>query len=220
MIASDTFSFLKEISENNNREWFQDNKSRYQASRENILDFTALLIKEMSGFDNAVPLDLNPADCVMRIYRDIRFRKDKTPYKTNFGIAISGNGKNFNGPGYYVHIEPGNSFAGGGSWHPESVQLKAIRQEIDYNSSEFLEIVRHPDFRTCFNDLDQEDKLKTAPKGYPADHELIDYLKLKSFTASHFFTDAELKDDGSFRNTAAAFEKLYPFMVFLRQAIA
>lgn len=220
MITSDTFNFLKDISENNNREWFQDNKSCYHSARENILDFAALLIQEISYFDDAIPKDLNPADCVMRIYRDIRFRKDKTPYKPNFAIAVSAAGKNFNGPGYYVHIEPGNSFGGGGSWHPESSQLKATRQEIDYNSSGFLEIVRHPDFKTCFKDLDQEDKLKTAPKGYPADHELIDYLKLKSFTASHFFTDTELQKKNGVRNVAAAFEKLYPFMVFLRQAIA
>jgi len=219
MIDSGTFGFLKDIFENNNREWFQDNKNRYQEARENILDFAAVLITEISRFDDTIPGDLNPADCVMRIYRDIRFSKDKTPYKTNFAVAISTNGKNFKGPGYYVHIEPGNSFAGGGTWHPQSEELKAIRQEIDYNPSEFLQILHNPKFESYFQDLDQDDKLKTVPKGYPAEHDLIDYLKLKSFTASHFFKDEALQGENSFRNVAAALESLYPLIVFLRQAI-
>src|SRR5687768_15678218 len=173
MIEASTLEFLSKLAENNNREWFNSYKSDYEKSRENVLDFTAKVITGLSKFDNTIPVDLNPKDCVMRIYRDIRFSKDKTPFKTNFGIAISANGKNFKGPGYYVHIQPGKSFVAGGSWFPEAEELKAIRQEIDYNGSELRMILKEPSFIKEFGDLDREGALKTTPKGYSSDHEDI-----------------------------------------------
>jgi uncharacterized protein (TIGR02453 family) len=220
MIRQETLQFLQNISENNHREWFHNNKDQYLAARENALEFTGKLVQEVAKFDNAIPTDLNPGDCVMRIYRDIRFSKDKTPYKVNIGIGISANGKNFNGPGYYIHLEPGKSFAGGGVWHPENEQLKAIRQEIDYNGSEFLEIIEAPSFKKYFDTLDTEDQLKTAPKGYPADHEMINYIKLKSFVVSHDFNDMEVQKNTFVSNVADTFEKMFPLMVFLRNAIS
>lgn len=220
MIKVSTLTFLDELSGNNNREWFNTNKKRYEAARENVLDFTAVLIAGISKFDKTIPSDLNPKDCVMRIYRDIRFSNDKTPFKTNFGIAISANGKNFIGPGYYVHIQPSKSFVAGGSWFPESEYLKAIRQEIDYNGSDLRAILNKPDFIDTFGDLDREGALKTTPKGYSADHADIEYLKLKSFTATCQLTDQELTRAGAEDMISSHLEKIYPLMVFLRNAIA
>ncbi|WP_423146879.1 DUF2461 domain-containing protein [Rubrolithibacter danxiaensis] len=220
MVQPSTLQFLKDVSENNNREWFASHKDQYIRSRENLLELTAQIIQKLSETDNQIPADLNPDTCVMRIYRDIRFSTDKTPYKTNFGIGISPRGKNFNGPGYYIQIEPGKSFIAGGSWYPESEQLKAIRQEIDYNSSDFKDIIESGDFKKYFGDFDPEQKLKTMPKGYPADHEMIEYLKLKCFVASRSITDEELQKKDVVDNIVDTLEKLYPLMVFLRNAIS
>lgn len=220
MIRPETFQFLVDVSENNNRDWFQKHKEEYLLARENCLEFAHFIIQELRKFDDTLPADLQAEACVMRIYRDIRFSKDKTPYKTNFGIAISGNGKNFNGPGYYLHIQPGSSFVGGGSWYPEKDQLKAIRQEIDYNGAEFLSIVKAKTFLENFRELDPEGKLRSAPKGYDPDHELIEYLKLKSFVVSKHLTNAELQKSDAVSNVTNTFNKLYPLMVFLRNAIS
>lgn len=220
MIEASTLNFLKKLSENNNREWFNTHKPEYEAARENVLQFTGELIVGISKIDPTVPADLNPKDCVMRIYRDIRFSKDKTPFKTNFGIAISSNGKNFKGPGYYVHIQPGNTFIAGGSWFPETEVLKAIRQEIDYNGSEFREILANPSFKKVFGDLDREGALKTTPKGYAADHEDIEYLKLKSFTVTCKVPDKDLTQKQATEIISLNFEKLFPLMSFLRNAIS
>ncbi|WP_374166566.1 DUF2461 domain-containing protein [Arcticibacter sp. MXS-1] len=219
MLDPSTFSFLAALAANNNREWFLVHKPEYESARENVMAFTAELIKGISAFDPTVPDDLDPRDCVMRIYRDIRFSHDKTPYKTNFGVAVSANGKNFKGPGYYLHIQPGKSFIAGGAWFPQPDELKAIRQEIDYNLHDWTDIVQSADFVSAFGEPDQEGKLKTVPKGYASDHPGIDYLKLKSFTATRNIADKDLtKQDASLRLTGL-FEKLYPFMVFLRNAI-
>jgi len=220
MVDASTFIFLKRLSENNNREWFSAFKSDYEAARTNVLDFTSKLITGLSKFDSSIPDDLNPKSCVMRIYRDIRFSKDKTPFKTNFGIAISANGKNFNGPGYYIQIQPGNSFIAAGSWYPEAEQLKAIRQEIDYNGSDFRSILTNLSFKETFGDLDREAILKTTPKGYPANHEDIEYLKLKSFTATCKIPDKDFSNMQAVEIILLNFEKIYPLMIFLRNAIS
>ncbi|MDB5120498.1 MAG: hypothetical protein JWN56_1716 [Sphingobacteriales bacterium] len=219
MIESTTFTFLKNLSENNNRDWFNSNKEEHDKARTNVLDFVSDLIVELSAIDKEVPENLNAKECVMRIYRDIRFSLDKTPYKTNFGIGISPFGKNFKGPGYYLHIEPGRSFVAGGSWFPEVNELKAIRQEIDYNYSQIEEIIDNDLFRKYFQELDREGALKTAPKGYPSDHPNINLLKLKSFTASHQLTNQELTKPDAAKKVAEGFANLYPLIKFLRNAI-
>jgi uncharacterized protein (TIGR02453 family) len=220
MIQASTFQFLKQLAQNNNREWFNQNKSAYEAARTNVLNFTAELIKLLSTVEPAIPSSLDPRDCVMRIYRDIRFSNDKTPYKTNFGVAISQNGKDFKGPGYYLHIQPGKSFIAGGSWFPPADELKAIRQEIDYNGSELIEIIDNPEFKSSFGDLDREGALKTAPKGYPSTHEFIRYLALKSFSASCQLPDRTLTQTNAVASVVSQIEKIHPLMVFLRNAIA
>lgn len=220
MIASSTLTFLKSVAENNNREWFQDHKSEYTAARENVLDFTEKVIKGLARFDPSIPSDLPAKDCVMRIYRDIRFSKDKSPLKTNFGIAISSAGKNFKGPGYYVHIKPGECFIAGGSWFPPADELKSIRQEIDYNAEDWHRVIDDPEFVSLFGKPDTEGKLRTAPKGYTPDHPEIEFLKLKSFTMVRKVSDRDLTSDESVEYVTGMFEKLYPFMLFLRNAIS
>ena len=220
MIRESTFKFLEELAGNNNREWFQYNKPRYDEARDNAIEFTRSVIQGLAAYDPSINSDLPAKDCVLRIYRDIRFSKDKTPYKTNIGIGISQNGKNFKGPGYYIHIQPGSSFITGGSWMPDTGSLKAIRQEIDYNSTDFKQIISHARFCEHFNDLDRVDVLKTSPKGYNPDHPDIHYLKLKSFTASHTVIDEVLSGSNAVSYTVDVLKTLYPFMNFLRNAVS
>ncbi len=220
MIHSSTFTFLEGIRENNDRNWFLLNKERYEEARENILEFTASVITGLASVDTTVPADLDPKNCLMRIYRDVRFSKNKSPYKTNFGIAISARGKNFDGPGYYLHIEPGQSFVAAGSWMPSPEHLKSIRQEIDYNGSELLEAIGSSEFKAAFGDLSTEEQLKTAPKGYPADHPMISYLKMKSFTASTKIDDEVVMASDAVAHIVGRFGTLFPLVSFLRNAIA
>jgi len=219
MLQRSTFEFLKAIAANNNREWFADHKKEYEVALADMHQFTAEVIKGISKVDPVIPSDLDPKKNVMRIYRDIRFTNDKTPYKINLGAGLSEKGKNFNGAGYYLHIQRGASFITGGNWMPEAEQLKAIRQEIDYNGAEFREILNHPEFKKRFNGLDQESVLKTCPKGYTSDHPEIEFLKLKSFTATQALSDKLLLSKDAVETVVSGFAAMYPFMVFLRQAV-
>lgn len=219
-IKSDTFQFLKQLSGNNNREWFIEHKKQHDFAREDVLQFVSEIIRGLSEIDNQIPADLNAKDCVMRIYRDIRFSKDKTPYKTNFGAHISPKGKNINGPGYYLHISPSECFVAGGCWMPPADQLKSIRQEIDYNGADLRQILAKPGFKKFYTGLDSTEKLKTTPKGYPADHPEIELLKLKSFTLSHSIASKELEGPDAVKKVLDAFAQLYPFIAFLRNALA
>jgi len=141
MIKSATFDFLKDLVKNNNREWFQQNKARFEEAKANVTAFAGELIKELKKADPTLNADIDAKKCIMRIYRDIRFRIDKTPYKSNFGIHRLPSGTKTEEIGYYVQIEPGSCFAGGGYWMPEAEHLKAIRQEIDYNANDLKKII-------------------------------------------------------------------------------
>src|ERR1700749_1303959 len=154
MINPQTFDFLKNLAENNNRDWFMANKEAYDKARENVIDFTGELLKLMHKVDPNVSTDLDPKKCVMRIYRDIRFSKNKTPYKNNFGISISSSGsKSGGGAEYYFHIQPGKSFIAGGYWMPDAAHLKAIRQEIDYNAKDLISIIDDAAFVKLFGNF-------------------------------------------------------------------
>jgi len=220
MIKSKTFDFLSHLAANNNRTWFNAHKESHDVARDNVMEFTLAIIAKMCKIDSTIPPELDPKHCIMRIYRDIRFSKDKTPYKTNFGIGISPTGKNFYGPGYYLHIQPEQSFLAGGCWMPEPTQLKAIRQEIDYNSLGFHKVIDSGSFKNYFGSLDTQEKLKTVPKGYDKDHPDINYLKLKNFTASHFLLKSDLQNANAVEKVIEGFVELYPFIAFLRNAVA
>lgn len=214
MIKQETLAFLTEIVENNNREWFALNKDRYETAKADVLAFIDELIPVLSKIDPETQTEAKK--CLMRIYRDIRFSKNKAPYKNNYGISFSIKGNK--GPEYYLHLQPGKSFFAGGYWMPEAADLKNIREEIDYNTSEFLEIIHAKSFVSQFK-LSTEDSLKKAPKGYDPAHPQIELLKLKSYIATIPISDEELFKPTIVNHLKKAFEGVYPFVQFLKRAV-
>lgn len=215
-----TLSFLKALAKNNNRDWFLKNKDRYLEAKTAFEDFSEEVHRELLKFDESLA-GLNPRKQAFRIYRDVRFSKDKRPYKTNMGAGFSAHGKMEQEPGYYVHLEPGNkSFVAGGFYMPDPENLAKIRQEIDYNADRFLKIMKSATFKKYFAGLDDFDRLKTAPKGFAKDHPHIELLKNKSFVVSHTFTDAEATSSGYARKVAAACQAMKPLNDFLLEAIS
>ena len=196
------------------------NKERYESARENMIALTADILLSLRKIDPGINESLEPKKCVMRIYRDIRFSKDKTPYKNNFGISIPAKGQKLGGAEYYLHIAPGGSFIGGGYWMPEVNDLKAIRQEIDYNAADLKKIIDTPEFVKLFGGFREQDKLKTNPKGYDAANENIELLKLKSYVAFHQFKDSELTKKDAAEKIVELCSKIYPLNVFINNAIA
>lgn len=218
MVTQATFDFLKKLKKNNTKEWFDANRDSYQLAKENVQAIVKEFIDGITLFDKTIQ-GLEPKQCMFRINRDIRFSKNKSPYKTNFGASINQGGKKSMIPGYYIHIEPGNSFLAGGSWMPPAPQLAAIRQEIDYNAEEFKRIISAKEFKNLFGNMSDEDKLKTAPKGYPKDHPEIELLKFKSYIVVHELSDEQLLGSNFMKHSLKVFKAMYPFHIFLRRAM-
>jgi uncharacterized protein (TIGR02453 family) len=218
MISEELLIFLKNLSEHNYKEWFHEHKSQYQKVRREFEDYVAVLIAEIAHFDESVK-QLEPKDCIFRINRDIRFSKDKRPYKTNFGAFISPGGKKSGYAGYYFHVEPENSFIAGGVYMPSSANLKAIRTEIYENIDEFKSLINDPAFQSYFGGLDEIEKLKTAPKGFPKDFKDIDILNHKHYTASMPLDQKLLHTVDLTIEISKAFQALYPLNYFLNDAI-
>lgn len=218
MISKNTFKFLKALKANNNRDWFNANKADYQKSKTEFESFIDGLIPEIAKFDKGIA-GLEGKKCVFRIYRDTRFSKDKSPYKTNLGgHMLAGGRKNeHSSAGYYIHLEPGNSFLAGGAYLPPGPWIKAIRQEIDYNAKEFKAILNHKDFKEYFGEMEGE-RLKTAPRDYPKDHPEIELLKYKSFLAVHRMDDAMVASDQFHDHAVKVFQALHPFGSFLNRS--
>jgi uncharacterized protein (TIGR02453 family) len=213
--------FLKAIAKNNNRDWFEKNKPAYLAVKSNFEDFLEALYKELIKFDESLA-GLNPRKLGFRIYRDVRFSKDKSPYKINMGAGFSSKGKMEQEPGYYIHLQPGNkSFLAGGFYMPDAEKLFKIRQEIDYNPKGFGKIFSDKKFKNMFpKGLDDFDKLKTAPKGYAKDHPQLEWLKHKSYIVSHEFTDKEVADEKFVKKVAECAKTLKKLNHFLQEAVA
>ncbi len=213
-------AFLKSLARNNNRDWFLQNKDRYLEAKDRFDDLLEAIHRELIKFDESVA-GLNPRKQAFRIYRDVRFSKDKRPYKIHMGAGFSAHGKMDQEPGYYVHVEPGNkSFVAGGIYMPNPENLARIRQEIDYNSGRLTNIMEGAAFRKYFTGLDDFDRLKTAPKGYAKDHPQIALLKNKSFVVSYAFRDADVVGPGYARKVAAACRAMKPLNDFLQEAIS
>ncbi len=213
VISPDTLSFLKDLNQNNNRDWFTQNKDRYVAAQENMVGFVDDLIQEIAGFDEAI-LKLDAKKSLFRIYRDTRFSKDKTPYKTNFGAGL-GMGKGAEVSGYYLHIEPGKSFLAGGVYQPDGRILKEIRKDISANSGEFEALINGKDFRRYFNGLSQEDKLVRVPAGFDKDDPMAEFLKLKSYIGVYRLEDRELLDKNAVSKFAQILKAVKPLNDFL-----
>lgn len=212
-MQSSTLQFLRTLEKNNNREWFNENKTTYQEAQQDVISFVEKLIEEMGVFDE----EIGKADAkksLFRIYRDTRFSKDKSPYKTNFGASL-GMGKGSQKAGYYLHIEPCKSFLAGGIYMPESSVLKEIRKEISAFGEEFLTIVEKDEFRNYFRGLSVEDKLKKVPQGFEKDDKMAEFLKLKHYIVTHPVSDEQLLNENAAKEFAKIYEAMKPLNDFL-----
>lgn len=212
-ISTKTFDFLKKLTKNNNREWFNENKNLYTESQGNMIAFLEGLINEMGEFDQELA-KIDAKKALFRIYRDTRFSKDKTPYKTNFGASL-GMGKGSQKGGYYLHTEPGKSFLAGGIYMPESSTLKKVRKEISLYGDDFIKILNNKDFKKFFPELDQADKLKKVPQGFEKEDPMGEFLKLKSFIVVYNLKDEEILDKNAVQNMTEIFKLMKPFNDFL-----
>ena len=213
------FKFLQSLSKNNDRAWFEKNKDKYLQAKEYFEVFVGKFLEELIKFNPSLA-GLNPKKLPFRIYRDVRFSKDKSPYKTNMGAGFSPNGKLVQEPGYYLHIQPAGSFVAGGIYMPDPANLNKIRQEIDYNGEKLEKILKDKKFKKWFKGFSEFDKLKTVPKGFAKDHPRLDWLRHKTFIVSHAFTDAEVKDKMFLKKVAEASKAMKPLIEYLKEAIA
>ena len=219
-ISKTTLRFLKDLKANNNRDWFQENKQRYEVAKKEFEAFIDNLLIEIADFDPSIGHHM-AKDCVFRIYRDVRFSKDKSPYKTHFGAHITAAAKKseiHSRAGYYIHVGPGESMLAGGAYLPQGPWLKGIRKELAHNAEEFRSIINNEKFQNYFGDLEGE-KLKTAPRDYPKDHPEIELLKYKSFLATHPCKDEEVTATGFLNHATETFRTLYPFDQFLNRVV-
>lgn len=193
MLSKETLQFLADLKANNNREWFLENKKRYEALKKEYHQLVADFLDAMKPLDASLEM-LEVKNCTFRINRDIRFSKDKSPYKDHLGIWISSGIKGVNRAGYYIHIDNKGSFIAGGLYGPEAEDLKKIRKEIAFFYEDLEAIVNDKNFKTEFKKLNvnEANALKNPPRGFEKDHPAIEFLKLKSFTASQNFDTSEV----------------------------
>jgi uncharacterized protein (TIGR02453 family) len=209
--------FLQALAENNHKVWMDANRDWYLEVRGNFLKDVEEVLKEISTWEPAF-LTLQAKDCVFRQNRDVRFSSNKDPYKINLAAYFAEGGKKSNGPGYYLHIQPGQSFIAGGIWMPPADTLKKIRQEIDYSGGELRKILSDPEFKKTFKGL-EGDQLKTTPKGFDPENPYIDLLRYKSFIVSTSLLDTNISS-GKFKHTVIdSFKKMKPFHDFLSRAV-
>jgi uncharacterized protein (TIGR02453 family) len=217
-LHKDTLKFLKDLKKNNNKAWLDSHRVEYEVTRKVFIEFVDELLIELKKINPSIDVEKG-RDCVFRINRDIRFAKDKSPYKNNYGAGFSKGGKKSPWPGFYFHIEPnGNNYIGGGLWQPEKEVLQKVRQEIDYNFSDFKKIINKPSFKKTFPILIDDDKLKTAPKGYGITNPAIEYLKFKNFVTGVSFKDTEVLDKNFIKKVLIVYKELNPLINFLSQA--
>ena len=220
MISSSTISFLKLLKKNNNKPWFDENREKYLTAKNNFEELVTELLQKMVLFDEDMK-DLTVKNCCFRINRDVRFSKNKTPYKINLSAYFSKGGKKSIYGGYYFHLQPeGKSFVGGGLWHPETIELKKIRQEIDYCFPEFKKIITAPSFKKNYGELerDENEMLVNVPKGYDRENPAADFLRMKSFVATKNITDDLLRSPKLIDEIDKSFKALQPLVKFINRA--
>jgi len=209
--------FLAGLAANNHKEWMDAHRAEYLEAKQHFESLVDQVIAQVSAFDKDLT-GLRAKDCIFRINRDIRFSKNKEPYKTNFGASIMQGGRKSGHPGYYLHIKPGENFVGGGLYMPPAEELKKIRQEIDYNGDELMGILEDPSFKKAFPEQHGE-QLKTAPKGYPKDHPHIEQLRYKSFIFLHRFTDSQARSADFLDQITGTIKVIKPVIDFLRRGL-
>lgn len=219
MLQASTLKFLKSLDKNNNREWFEKNRSIYELAKTNFNNWTEQLIIEAQKISDDYH-HLQVKDCVFRIYRDVRFSKNKVPYKNHMGLQLRKNGKKSPYCGIYIHIEPGSnaSFIAGGFWMPESDMLKKIRQEIEYNTDDFKKILSDKKFKSYYGTL-EDHRLKKAPKGVDATHPDIELLKYTSYVVSAPIETELLTTDKLNKEIIKGIKIIQPFIDFLNTAV-
>jgi len=215
-IMKETLQFLKDLKKNNNREWFNVHKEMFMAASDNFADFVQSLIDAVAGFDKTLA-GLLAKDSVFRIYRDVRFSKDKSPYKTHFGANLMGKGAGCGKAGYYFHLEPGSSFLAGGIHMTEPQNLKAVREEISGNSDSFLKIINSREFAENFSI--RGEKLSRVPQGFDKDDPMAEYLKHKEILIHHSISDREILSDQLLDDCARVCQAMVPFNRFINASL-
>ena len=218
-IYPETLQFLSELKKNNNREWFQKQKSEYVMIRKNFEDFAYVLLENLKSFDITL-LNIDIKQSLFRIYRDVRFSPNKEPYKTHFGVYFAKNGgKNSNLAGYYFHLDPEESFFGGGIYMPIPEYLKTIRKEIFYQIDDFKLIINAPSFKNYYDGIEEIDKLKKAPSDFPKDFPEIELLKNKHFFSSHYFNPQDSQQDNFINYVTNGFKAVKPLVDFINFSV-
>lgn len=220
MLSKDSIQFLDDLKTNNNRDWFLENKKRYEIFKKDYQQLVAAFLNELKPLDASLEM-LEVKNCTFRINRDIRFSKDKSPYKDHIGIWMSCGSKGLNRSGYYVHLARTGSFIAGGFYCPEAVDLKKIRKEIDFFHEDLQSILSEPNFKKVFEDFDRNPSnlLKNPPRGYEKDHPAIEFLKLKSFETSSKFEIEEATKPDFVSKMAQNLILLKPLNEFINRAL-
>jgi uncharacterized protein (TIGR02453 family) len=211
MVSKATLDFLVQLQANNNREWFTEKKKDFQKLEKDFKVFAQEIVTDLSKADSIDKIQM------FRIYRDVRFSKDKSPYKTNFGVAL-GRTKPLLRGGYYLHIEPGKSFVGGGFWEPNNEDLNRIRKEFEMDDSEIRNIISDKNFIKNFGTL-QGEELKTAPKGFDKTHPAIDLIRKKQYLISRSFSDKEVLDKNFKTEVINTFLAMRPFFDYMSEVL-
>ncbi len=214
-IPKSSLDFINKLSKNNNRDWFNANKDNYLKEHEHIISFADQLLAAMNLHDNIETVSGKKS--LHRIYRDTRFSKDKTPYKNHWSGGFKRATPQLRG-GYYFHIAPGNSFAAGGFWGPNSDDLKRIREEIALSGDDFRDVFEERNFKSLFGNLRGE-QLKSAPKGYPKDHTEIELLRYKQFLVKRDFTDQEVMATTFLSELNKTFIGMRPFFDLMSEVL-
>jgi len=221
MINKNTLKFLKDLKLNNSKEWLDENKKVYENAKNDILTLAIELITSISDLDKTfLNAYLDPKKCITRLNRDLRFAKDKTPYKTDYYIVLNKNGKNSPSAFYYLHIEPNNCFVGGGVYNPQPAQLKKIRQEIDYAFDEWTAIINDKTFKKTFpSGINNSGVLTRTPKEFDKANQARDFLRMKGFYTMEKLTDKEIVSLDTFEKINSYFKTTKPLVDFLNRAI-
>lgn len=215
-ISKETFQFLKNLRKNNNRDWFEKNKEKgYKLAHENMVGFMESLIDEMKKMDHIE--SASGKKSLFRIYRDVRFSKNKSPYKPFFGGRLKRATRWLRG-GYYLHVEPGNCYIAGGFFNPNPDDLTLIRKEIAHNAVPLLEILEEPTFKKTWGSF-EGDAVKTAPRGYNIDHPNIDLIRFKQFYLSHYFSDEEALDEDFIFEIVKSFLVIRPYFNYMSEVL-
>ncbi|MGO1596570.1 MAG: DUF2461 domain-containing protein [Sphingobacterium sp.] len=216
-IEKSTFDFLDDLKRNNDRDWFNEHRDRYEAALGNVMQFIEYIIDRISDVDPHINRDISAKKCLFRIYRDVRFSKNKEPYKSWFAAGISIDGRKLEGPEYYIHLGPEESYVAVGYWRPSKPHLDAIRQEIDYNAPDLMEALMKGGWSAA--NLSKYDQLKRPPAGYTQDHEHIDLMKHRSFILNKKFSREQMESDRALDSVIEAYDTMIPFKLFLHRAI-